>query len=336
MNEFWISSGHQLLDLTPGGGLLLSDDFLRAYLARPELMPPPEACEAERALHARLLERPRDPVGAEQLAALADPDARENWALMLAFRDRLLAAPSLEAAYVRLIREGIGRTPPLFLDQLVHVILRRALDGLDDPFAARAGECFFRPQKVTFHEGTVLLADAELIEQHERDRHASPLLGLLGGPAVSELTVLRPDGAAGYWARSDAFDMVLDLNGEPSGRAALATALARWIRQIHGLEVAIQPLPRIEDADWRWFVGLDTEATAIGNALWSGERLSAERQDQVLALFRADFPPGAPLVPQVEGRPIYLLLASTAEHRLRLKPQNLVTGLPLLANALAN
>ncbi len=336
MSEFWISSGHQLLDPAPGGGLLLSDDFLRAYLARPELMPPPEACDAERALHARLLAAPRDPVTPEALAALADPDARENWALMLAFRDRLLAAPSLEAAYLRLIREGIGRTPPLFVDQLVHVILRKALDGLEDAFVARAGECFFRPQKVTFHEGTVLLADVELIEQHERDRHAMPLLGLLGGPAVSELTVLTPDNAADYWERSDAFDMVLDLNGAPSGRQALASALALWIRQLHGLEATITPLPRIEDADWRWFVGLDSEATAIGNALWSGATLPAGALDRVLALFRADFAPGAPLVPQVEDRPVYLLLASSAEHRLRLKPQNLVTGLPLLANAMAN
>ena len=33
-------------------------------------------------------------------------------------------------------RNGLGTTPPLFINQLVHVILRNALDGVDD--AARA------------------------------------------------------------------------------------------------------------------------------------------------------------------------------------------------------
>jgi len=336
MSEFWVSSGHLLLDRAAGGGLGLTDDFLRAYLARPEMMPPDEACAAERALHARLMAAPRQPVAPADLAALADPDARENWAHLLAFRQALLAAPTLEAAYVRLVRAGAGRTPPLFLDQLVHVILRNALHDAPDPYVARAAELFFRPQKVTFHEGTVLLADAELIERHERDRRSSPLLAMLGGPAVSELTVLRPDNAEGYWARSDAFDMVLDLNGAPSGREALATALRLWIRQLHGIDATVTPLPRIEDADWRWFVGLDVEATAIGNALWTGRELPPGAAERILALFRLDFPAGAPLLAQVEGRPVWLLLATDAGHRLRLKPQNLVTGLPLLANAMAN
>ena len=53
MNDFWISSGHHLLDRDDGGGLLVTDDFLKVYLARPELIPPPEACAVERTLHAR-------------------------------------------------------------------------------------------------------------------------------------------------------------------------------------------------------------------------------------------------------------------------------------------
>ena len=44
MNDFWISCGHHLLDRDEGGGLKLTDDFLKVYLARPELIPPPEAC----------------------------------------------------------------------------------------------------------------------------------------------------------------------------------------------------------------------------------------------------------------------------------------------------
>ena len=64
MNDFWISCGHHLLDRDEGGGLLVTDDFLKVYLARPELIPPPEACAVERTLHGALLADPRMPVAA--------------------------------------------------------------------------------------------------------------------------------------------------------------------------------------------------------------------------------------------------------------------------------
>ena len=62
MRDFWISCGHHLLDRNDSGGLVVTDDFLKVYLARPELMPPPEACEAERKLYQALLADPRRPV----------------------------------------------------------------------------------------------------------------------------------------------------------------------------------------------------------------------------------------------------------------------------------
>ena len=43
MREFWVSSGHHLVARAEGGGLIVTDELLLAYLARPELMPPPEA-----------------------------------------------------------------------------------------------------------------------------------------------------------------------------------------------------------------------------------------------------------------------------------------------------
>jgi hypothetical protein len=79
MADFWLSCGHHLLDRDDGGGLLVTDEFLKAYLARPELAPPPNACVAERTLHAALLSNPRRPVASSEIAAIADPDARENW-----------------------------------------------------------------------------------------------------------------------------------------------------------------------------------------------------------------------------------------------------------------
>ena len=336
MTHFWASSGHLLLDREPGGGLRVTDDFLKAYLARPELLPPAEACEAERALHSRLMETPQAEVPASAIEAIADEDARENWRFMLGWRDRLLAASTLEAAYAGLIREGVSGIPPLFLDQLVHVIMRAALDEADDPFVTRAAECLFRPQRVTFHENTILLADAEMIEGHEADRHASPLLAMLGGPAATELDILKPSNADHYWQRSDGFDMVLDLGGSPSGRAALGQALRHWIRQIHGFDVAIEPLETVTDADWRWFVGLDAEATAIGNALWQGQTMAEDAASRLLALYRLTLPAEVPVLPAAKAAPIYLLMAMSDDKVLRMKPQNLVAGLPLARREMAN
>ncbi len=336
MTHFWATSGHLLLDRAAGGGLAVTDDFLKAYLARPELLPPEEACDAERALHAKLMDRPQADVSEPEIAAIADEDARENWRFMLGWRERLTAAPTLEAAYAALIRQGVAGIPPLFLDQLVHVILRGALDAVEDPFVVRAAECLFRPQRVTFHENTILLADAEIIEGHEADRHASPLLAMLGGPAVTSLDILKPANADYYWQRSDGFDMVLDLGGNPSGRAALGEALRHWLRAIHGFEATIEPVESVKDADWRWFVGLDAEATAIGNALWQGQTMAEDAASRLLALYRLTLPAEVPVLPAAKAAPIYLLMAMSDDKVLRMKPQNLVAGLPLADPALAH
>jgi Family of unknown function (DUF6352) len=143
MNDFWISCGHHLLDRNASGGLVVTDEFLKAYFARPELMPPADACAVERRLHRELLADPRRPVGDEEIAEAADIDARENWQFVLAFRDLLLRHPTLEAAYLALVRSGSIALPPLFVNQLVHVILRNALDGCADPFVLRAAELLF-------------------------------------------------------------------------------------------------------------------------------------------------------------------------------------------------
>ena len=329
MKDFWIASGHHLLDRDEAGRLLLTDAFLKAYLARPELLPPNDACEAERRLHHELLmHHPRRPVEASEIAAMADADARENWEVMLAFRDRLLAAPTLESAYLSAVRER-AQIPHLFMNQLAQVVLRNALEGEEDAFVLRAAELFYRPQRVTFHEGALLLADAETIEAHERDRHASPLLAMLGGPAVTALDVLDPADADGYFARSDAFDTVLNMGASGAGRRGLAGAMQAWIRHLLGVEAAIEPVERMEDSDWAWFVGLDAEATQLGNALWNGSEASAEALERVLALFRLTFADPREVLPEIGARPIWLILAMSADRSVRMKPQNLVAGLPL-------
>ncbi len=331
MREFWVSSGHHLTRRTEGGGLAVTDELLLAYLARPELVPPEEACAAERTLHAGLMADPRRPVAAEEVEGLADPDARENWIVMLALRDRLLAAPTVEAAYLALVRQGTGSTPPLFLNQLVHLILRNALEGCEDPYVLRAAELFFRPQRASLHEGRLLLADAEVVEAHERGASQSPLVAMLGQDPAGELDVLDDGNAWTYWSRSDAFTMALNLGSNPRSREGLARVIEAWVRHLLHAEVAVEPIPAMEDRDWRWFVGLDAEATRIGNALWRGEPVDEETQSRILALFRLTIPDRARVEPRAAGHPVYLFLAMTPDRMLRLKPQNLITGLPLTA-----
>ena len=324
MKDFWLSCGHHLLDREAGGGLVVTDEFLKVYLARPELTPPPEACAVERTLHAALLAEPRRPVAASDVAAIADADARENWQLLIDFRDHLLRHPTLEAAYLALARRGAGSLPPLFLNQMVHAILRNALDDCADPFVLRAAEMMFRPQRLTLHEGALVAADDELIAGTS-GAPVSPLVSMLGIPAAAAIDVLTDDNAATYWERSDRFDMALDLTAGRRGQAALGEALARFLRHMLALDVDIEPLVEMRDVPFTWYVGLDAEATRIGDHLWNGGTLDAGTAERVVALYRLSLRASAA---ETEG-PIYLILAMTPERVLRMKPQNVLTGLPV-------
>ena len=329
MADFWLSCGHHLLDRDDGGGLLVTDEFLKAYLARPELAPPPNACAAERGLHAALLENPRRPVTSADIAGIADPDARENWSLMRDFRDRLVRSKTMEAAYLDLARHGMGATPPLFINQLVHVILRNALDRCDDVLVLRAAELFFRPQRLTVHDGSLIAADEETIAGASA-QPVSPLVAMLGLPAAGEVDVLNDANAASYWRRSDLFDMALDLTAGRRGLEALGKVIARWIAHLLSTDVAIEPLIEAADVNLTWYVGLDAEATRIGNALWRGEELEPAARQRIIGLYRLTIRNTDLILDTAKGEPIYLLLAMTPDRMLRMKPQNLVTGLPLL------
>lgn len=328
MNDFWLSCGHHLLDRDEGGGLSVTDDFLKVYLARPELIPPPEACAGERTLHGALLADPRRPVSASDIAAIADEDARENWELLIAFRDHLLRHKTLEAAYADLVKNGPGRTPPLFVNQLVHVILRNALDGVDDPRVLRAAELFFRTQRAAVHDGSLIAADEETVAG-DSPGPVSPLVSMLGLPAEAEIDVLNDDNADSYWARSDRFDMALDLTAGRAGLAALAEAMRRWVAHLLGVAVAIEPVPELHGVDWRWYVGLDAEATAIGDTLWDGDEIEDAAMQRVVGLFALTFDDPDTMLDKVKGEPVYLILAMTPDKLIRMKPQNLVTGLPI-------
>jgi hypothetical protein len=325
--DFWVSCGHHLLDRDAGGGLVVTDEFLKAYLARPELAPPPEACAAERALHAAMLAEPRRTVTGAELAAIADPDARENWRVMLSFRDQLASHRTLEAAYLDLVRRG-AKVPHLFLNQLVHVILRNALDGCDDPYVLRAAELFFRPQRMTLHEGSLIAADEETIAGRS-GTPVSPLVSMLGIPAEAEIAVMNDDNADHYFEHSDMFHVALDLTAGRRGLNALGTAIERWIAHLLAVEVEIEPFTEVRDATLTWYVGLDAEGTKIGDALWNGEPLDEAARARVVGLYRLKFRDPDAMLPKVRGEPIFLILAMDRDKVLRVKPQNLVTGLPI-------
>jgi Family of unknown function (DUF6352) len=328
MKDFWLSCGHHLLDRDEGGGLVVTNEFLKAYLARPELNPPPDACVVERTLHAALLTDPRRPVAASEIAAIADADARENWGVMVAFRDLLLAHRTIEAAYLDLVRGGVGGTPPLFINQLVHVILRNALDGCEDAYVLRAAEMFFRPQRLTVHDGSLIAADEETVEGANA-QPVSPLVSMLGLPSPTDIDVINDDNADSYWERSDQFDMALDLTAGRRGLAALGEVIAFWAGHLLSIKVEIDPLVEAANVNLTWYVGLDSEATRIGDALWNGDDLDEATRARVVGLYRLKIRDEAAVVDKARGEPIYLLLAMTPERTLRMKPQNLVTGLPI-------
>lgn len=328
MHDFWLSCGHHLLDRDEGGGLVVTDEFLKAYLARPELAPPDDACVVERTLHAALLSNPRRPVHASEIAAIADQDARENWTVMVAFRDLLVAHRTIEAAYLHLVRAGFGTTPLLFANQIVHAILRNILHDCEDVYVLRAAEMFFRPQRLTTHEGSLIAADEETVAGSNAGS-ASPLVSMLGIPAEAAIDVLNDDNTHDYWERSDRFDMAFDLTAGRRGLAALGEVIARWVKHLLAVEVAVEPLIEANNVNLAWYVGLDSQGTKIGDDLWNGEELDDATRSRVVGLYRLTFRDDVPVLDKARGEPIYLIMAMTPDGMLRLKPQNLVTGLPI-------
>jgi hypothetical protein len=220
-------------------------------------------------------------------------------------------------------------TPPLLLNQLVHLIARNMLDGETDPFVWRAAELLFRPQRLTLQDGVMLLADEEVVDGAEIPDRPSPLVAIFGDARAGSLDVMTAETAPQYHQRSDAFDMVLDFRlGEP-GRAAFAIVLQRWIAHMLGSDIDVTPVPRFEEERWSWFVGLDQEATRIGNALWQGNEPHDDGLNRIVALFQATQLDANEFTAAQAGRPFPLILGMTTNRIVRVKPQNLLTGLPL-------
>ncbi|MEL6288434.1 MAG: DUF6352 family protein, partial [Pseudomonadota bacterium] len=204
---FWAASGYSLLAEDDAGRLAVTPEFVSAWLHRPEMQPIETSCDAEIALLEQLKADPLRDVSDAELAHVSDADAVDNFRVFLAFRDHLTAARTVEAAYVALTSAGAPAMPAIFLDQLVHVILRHVLRTCSDPIRLRASEIFFREQNVSLDDGRVMLADTEVVELYARNGGLGSLGQLLaesGTPQKQvELDVLAEENAAIYWGRSD-------------------------------------------------------------------------------------------------------------------------------------
>jgi hypothetical protein len=331
MPDFWRNSGFHLLERDAAGRLRITDDFLRAYLLRPEIHPVEESGPAERALHASLMAQPRLEVSKEQVLKIEDRDVQESYRILLGFRDRLLDAGTVEGAYMALFKGAID-VPPIFVDQLTHVILRNVLDGTEDALRARAAELFWREQKATIRDGHVLLADLETVEMHASGNRYGSIGRLIveaqGELGAADLDVLERANAGLYWTRESKHDTVVSLTYGRPALDAFARVIELWVAHFLGLQVKVKPIRQIEEARWAWHIGLDAESTAILNELWAGSEVDAGRMRNILALFALQFDEPAAMRGDLAGRAVYLAL-SAEDGVVRMKPQNLLLNLPL-------
>ena len=294
--------------------------------------PVEESNHAEQALHASLMESPRRKVAERDLESIGDEDAIHNYRVVLRFRDKLLEAGTVEGCYLSLFRKPID-IPPMFIEQLAHVVLRNMLDGCDDPLRLRAAEIFFRDQKATIQEGHVLLADLETVEMHASGNRYGSIGRLIveaqGDLAKVDLDVLDRANAKLYWERESRHDTVISLTYGRPALDALCRVIEAWLFHFLSIRVKVKPIRQIDEHPWAWHIGLDAGSTAILNDLWGGAQVEQGRMRRVLSLMSMQFDDPAVMKPELAGRTVYLALSADEEGTVRMKPQNLLLNLPL-------
>ena len=349
MSDFWRHSGFHLLSRDMRGRLTVTDDYLRAYFARPEVTPVAGSCEPERSLFAALMAAPRRAVTPAEIDAMADADARESYRIVLNFRDRLIEAGTVEGCYVALFRapDGSARDfaasglPPMFADQMAQAIARNMLEGCEDGLAARAAELLFREQRAHVDDGGIILADLETVEMNASRAQDGSQYGGIGRLIAEaktalkavELDVLHAGNASLYWARDERHDTALQINFGRDGLAALCAVLEQWVAHFFDTKVSIKPVRSIDNARLKCYCGLDREATSLFNDLYNGVELDYERSRRILCLMELRFADRAVVRDDLRDAPVYLALAMDQNNQVRMKPQNLLVNLPLRVDA---
>jgi hypothetical protein len=182
-------------------------------------------------------------------------------------------------------------------------------------------------------DGSVMAADRETVDRFATTGGFGTLGELLqqGGASLRtvDLDVLHADNADGYWARSESFDWVVCMNrGEPA-LEALCEVLRLWVAHFLGVGVRIQTVTDIDDDNWVWHTGLDAQSSAILNALYQGQDVTADQMARMMCLFKLDFDAPQDMRADLQGKPVYLGMAVDEHKNLQLKPQNLLINLPL-------
>ena len=334
MTNFWPHSAYQTLGVGADNQLLVTDDFLRTYLTRPELNIVPESCDAERSLHQRLMGDPRAVIAEAEIAAMLDVDIQANYQVWLRYRAKLLAASSLENFYMSLFKGDGVDVPPLFISGLAQIFIRHILGQDCHPLDARMGELFFRTQKISvLDEGVVMGADDEVVSRNAQAGETGNIMDLLKGNSMAmrsiDLDVLHEENAELYWDKNEDYDFAVQLNfGQPPINH-FCRVLEKWVGHFLGIEVRITPMQQITDPKWSWHVGLDATATDILNKLYNKETVEADDLEKIICLFRLDFIDEAAVASAQAGKPVYMGIAMNDEKQLKLKPQNLLFNLPL-------
>lgn len=334
MTNYWPNSAYSTLAISPDHQLLVTDDFLRTYMERPELKLVPESCAVERSLHLRLTENPRAEVLEGEISAMADEDIQENYRVWLRYRKRLLSASSLEGFYMSLFKGGGIDVPPLFIAQLAQIFIMHILGDEAHPLDVRMGELFFRAQKISvIEDGIVMSADEEVVARNAQASDTGNIMDLLKGKSMTmrstDLDVIHEDNADIYWGRNEDFDLAVQLNFGHEPINHFCRVLEKWIKHFLGISVRITPMQQITDLKWSWHVGLDAAATQILNKLYNKELIEADELQQVICLFRLDFIDEAAVAQAQVGKPVYMAIAMNDQQQLKLKPQNVLFNLPL-------
>jgi Family of unknown function (DUF6352) len=334
MRKYWPQSNYQYLTVNQDNQLILTDEFLRSYLSRPELALIPESCSQEQRIHQQLFENPLASIDPAEIKKMADPDIQVNYEIWLRFRDKLCKAKSIESFYLSLF-EGSGvDVPPLFVDQLTQILCQHLLGDNPTAFEARAAELLFRTQKITISDdGHIMCADEQTVEKFAQTGGFGSIGELLkqnDAPLRTiDLDVLSKDNSDEYWGQNDNYNFVLQLNFDQAGAAALAGLLEKWVFHFHGTKVKITAQGEITDSKWSWHIGLDVTASEILNALYKGQTVDNNKLAQVLCLFKLEFIDQGRVMTEIAGKPVYLGIAHDSDKCLKFKPQNLLINLPL-------
>ena len=152
--------------------------------------------------------------------------------------------------------------------------------------------------------------------------HVAPLIARFADAYPSVRVTL--DLSEKPWTESKSADVVIHIG---------TVRDSSWVAHLLALHVSVEPVAELRDASLSWYVGLNKEGTRIGNALWEGEEIGQAARSSVVGLYRLMFAEQTAVLEKLRGEPVYLIAAMAADKTLRLKPQNLVTGLPLSREA---